>query len=82
MLVCSRFKDGAGAGRRREWLLKDRKLSHPLQTKIRAAGAGHFQVVGGRDFRTAKCDQGISAATSALVRRMKMRVDWPNYAGC
>jgi len=60
MSVCSRFKDGAGAVRRREWSLKDRKQSRPLQTKIRSAVVGNSQVVEGRDFRTAKCDQGIT----------------------
>ena len=60
MSVCSRLKDGAGAGRRREWSLKDRKRSRPLPTKVRSAVVGNTQVVGERDFRTAKCDRGFS----------------------
>jgi len=55
----SRFYNGAGAGRMREWSLEGRERSRPRQTKIRSAVVGNSQVVGERDFTTAKCDLGI-----------------------
>jgi len=43
----------------REWSLEGRERSRPHQTKIRSAVVGNSQVVGERDFRSAKCDRGI-----------------------
>ena len=39
------------------------KRSRPLQTKVRSAVVGNTQVVGERDFRTAKCDRGFRMPT-------------------
>jgi len=73
----------------REWSLEGRERSRPFQTKIWSAVVGNSQVVGERDFRSAKCDRGFSRenitvpylCTSANAAATSVR-DIPCVCGC